>query len=38
MLPRGMPGLVAGLAFLWLFLFVKPIAPLRSTLFSVWIA
>jgi iron(III) transport system permease protein len=38
MLPRGMPGLVAGLAFLWLFLFVKPIAFLRSTLFSVWIA
>src|SRR4051812_10055534 len=38
MLPRGMPGLVAGLAFLWLFLFFKPIAPLRSTLFSVWIA
>jgi iron(III) transport system permease protein len=38
MLPRGMPGLVAGLAFLWLFLFVKPIAPLRSTLFSIWIA
>ena len=26
MLPRGMPGLVAGLAFLWLFLFVKPLA------------
>jgi iron(III) transport system permease protein len=33
-----MPGLVAGLAFFWLFLFVKPIAPLRSTVFSVWIA
>jgi iron(III) transport system permease protein len=38
MLPRGMPGLVAGLAFLWLFLFVKPLAPLRGTLLSVWIA
>jgi iron(III) transport system permease protein len=38
MLPRGMPGLVAGLAFLWLFLFVKPLAPLRGTLVSVWLA
>ncbi len=33
-----MPGLVAGLAFLWLFLFFKPITPLRNTLFSVWLA
>jgi iron(III) transport system permease protein len=38
MVPRGMPGLIAGLAFLWVFLFVKPLAPLRSTLFSVWLA
>lgn len=38
MVPRGMPGLVAGLAFLWVFLFVKPLAPLRSTLFSLWLA
>jgi iron(III) transport system permease protein len=38
LIPRGMPGLVAGLAFLWVFLFVKPLAPLRSTLFSVWLA
>jgi iron(III) transport system permease protein len=38
MLPRGMPGLVAGLAFLWLFLFVKPLAPLRGTLVSIWLA
>jgi iron(III) transport system permease protein len=38
LVPRGMPGLVAGLAFLWVFLFVKPLAPLRSTLFSVWLA
>lgn len=38
MLPRALPGLVAGLAFLWLFLFVKPIDPLRGTIFSVWIA
>jgi iron(III) transport system permease protein len=33
-----MPGLVAGLAFLWVFLFVRPLSPLRSTLFSVWLA
>jgi iron(III) transport system permease protein len=38
MLPRGMPGLVAGLAFLWLFLFVKPLAPFRGTLVSIWLA
>lgn len=38
MVPRGMPGLIAGLAFLWVFLFVKPLSPLRSTLFSVWLA
>jgi iron(III) transport system permease protein len=38
MVPRGMPGLVAGLAFFWLFLFIKPLAPLRSTVFSVWLA
>jgi len=38
MLPRGMPGLVAGLAFFWMFLFVKPIAPLRTTVFSIWLA
>ena len=38
MVPRGMPGLIAGLAFLWVFLFVKPLSPLRSTLFSLWLA
>jgi iron(III) transport system permease protein len=38
MIPRAMPGLVAGLAMLWLFLFIKPLAPLRPTLFSVWLA
>jgi iron(III) transport system permease protein len=38
MIPRGMPGLVAGLAFLWVFLFVKPLSPLRSTLVGVWLA
>ncbi len=38
MIPRGMPGLVAGLAFLWVFLFIKPLSPLRNTLFSLWLA
>ena len=38
MLPRALPGLVAGLAFLWLFLFVRPLDPLRGTIVSVWIA
>jgi len=38
MVPRGMPGLVAGLAFLWVFLFVKPLSPIRSTLVAVWLA
>ena len=38
MLPRAMPGLVAGLALLWVFLFFKPLTPLRETLVSVWVA
>ncbi len=38
MTPRALPGLIAGLAFLWIFLFYKPLAPLRSTLFSLWLA
>jgi iron(III) transport system permease protein len=38
MVPRALPGLVVGLAFLWVFLFFKPVAPLRTTLFSLWIA
>lgn len=38
MIPRAMPGLVAGLAMLWLFLFLPPLQPLRATLFSVWLA
>jgi iron(III) transport system permease protein len=33
-----MPGIVAGLAILWIFLFVKPLTPLRQTMFSVWLA
>ncbi len=38
MIPRGMPGLVAGLAFLWVFLFVKPLTPLRSSMIGLWLA
>lgn len=38
LLPRALPGLVVGLAFFWLFLFFKPLAPLRSTLLSLWLA
>ena len=38
LVPRAVPGLLAGLAFLWVFLFFPPLAPLRTTIFSVWIA
>jgi iron(III) transport system permease protein len=38
LVPRAVPGLLAGLAFLWVFLFVAPLQPLRATLFSVWLA
>jgi iron(III) transport system permease protein len=38
MVPRAMPGLVAGLAMLWVFLFVKPLTPFKETLVSVWLA
>jgi iron(III) transport system permease protein len=38
MVPRAMPGLVAGLAMLWIFLFVKPLTPLKETMISVWLA
>ncbi len=38
LVPRAVPGLLAGLAFLWVFLFVPFLAPLRTTIFSVWLA
>jgi iron(III) transport system permease protein len=38
LVPRAVPGLLAGLAFLWVFLFVAPLQPLRATIFSVWLA
>src|SRR5262249_2350673 len=38
LVPRAMPGLVAGLAMLWGFLFFKPLSPVRATLVLVWLA
>lgn len=38
LVPRAVPGLLAGLAFLWIFLFVPLLAELRNTIFSVWLA
>lgn len=38
LLPRALPGLVIGLAFFWVFLFVPFLKPLRPTLFSIWLA
>ena len=38
MTPRAIPGLLAGLAFLWVFLFFPPLAPFRKTLLSLWLA
>jgi iron(III) transport system permease protein len=32
------PGLLAGLAFLWIFLWVPGLKELRTTIFSVWLA
>src|SRR3954454_15146257 len=38
LIPRAIPGLLAGLAFLWLFLFVPGLKELRNTVLSVWVA
>nr|WP_236775309.1 iron ABC transporter permease [Agrobacterium tumefaciens] len=38
LLPRAMPGLVAGLAIFWVFLFTPFMASWRQTLISVWLA
>ena len=38
LVPRAVPGLLAGLAFFWVFLFFPPLKDLRTTLVSVWIA
>jgi len=36
--PRAVPGIMAGLAVFWVFLFVPGLGALRSTLFSIWFA
>ena len=38
LVPRAMPGLIAGLAMFWVFLFTPVLQPLRQTLFSLWLA
>ncbi|ATB28464.1 ABC transporter permease [Melittangium boletus] len=38
LLPRAMPGIVAGLAIFWVFLFVPPLQPFRQTLLAMWVA
>jgi len=38
LLPRALPGIVAGLAVFWIFLFVPFLQPFRQTLFAMWIA
>lgn len=38
LIPRALPGLIVGLAFFWLFLFVPFLVPLRTTLLSLLIA
>jgi iron(III) transport system permease protein len=38
LIPRAVPGLLIGLAFLWVFLFFPPLRPLRETIFSMWLA
>ena len=38
LLPRAVPGILAGLAFLWVFLFVPGLKELRNSMFSIWLA
>ena len=38
LLPRAGPGLLAGLAFLWIFLFVPGLRELKNSMWSIWIA
>ncbi len=38
LLPRALPGLVVGLAFFWIFLFVPLLRPIRATILSLLIA
>ena len=38
LLPRAMPGIIAGLAIFWVFLFFPPLQPFRQTLLAMWVA
>ncbi|WP_051481227.1 ABC transporter permease [Paraburkholderia nodosa] len=38
LLPRAVPGLLAGLAFLWVFLFVPGLKELKNSMWSIWVA
>ena len=38
LVPRAMPGLLAGLAFLWVFLFLPSSRRCKSTMVSIWLA
>jgi iron(III) transport system permease protein len=38
LLPRAVPGVLAGLAFLWVFLFVPGLQGIKSSMWSIWIA
>ncbi|WP_322034337.1 iron ABC transporter permease [Burkholderia sp. BCC1970] len=38
LLPRAVPGLLTGLAFLWIFLFVPGLRELKNSMWSIWIA
>jgi iron(III) transport system permease protein len=38
LLPRAMPGIVAGLVIFWLFLFLPPLKPFVASLAAMWVA
>ncbi|MFC7094413.1 ABC transporter permease [Jeongeupia naejangsanensis] len=38
LVPRAVPGLLAGLAFLWVFLFVPGLKEFKSSMISIWLA
>lgn len=38
LLPRAVPGLIGGLAFLWVILFVPFLRPFRNSLVALWVA
>src|SRR5438128_335639 len=38
LIARPIPGILAGLAFLWIFLFIPGLKELRNSIFSVWLA